>query len=45
MLKGYAVNQKRLEQAADLLKQGKLVAFPTETVMGLAVVFDDFLHQ
>lgn len=29
------VNQKNLEQAADFLKQGKLVAFPTETVYGL----------
>lgn len=30
-----SVNKQTIEQAAALLKQGKLVAFPTETVYGL----------
>ncbi|AMB98760.1 threonylcarbamoyl-AMP synthase [Aerococcus urinaehominis] len=31
-------NQDTLDQAAALLKQGKLVAFPTETVFGLGAI-------
>ena len=30
-----------LEKAAKLLKEGKIVAFPTETVFGLGVIYDD----
>ncbi len=30
-----------LDQAAEILRQGGLVAFPTETVFGLGVVYDD----
>ena len=29
------IEQKIIEEAGELLKQGKLVAFPTETVYGL----------
>ena len=29
------IDQKKLEFAADLIRQGELVAFPTETVYGL----------
>ena len=32
---------KQLDEAADLLKQGKVVAFPTETVYGLGVIYDN----
>ena len=30
----------QLDEAAELLRQGKVIAFPTETVYGLGVVFD-----
>ena len=30
-----------LEKAAELLRQGKVIAFPTETVYGLGVIYDD----
>jgi len=30
----------QLEEAAELLKQGKVIAFPTETVYGLGVIYD-----
>ena len=33
--------KKDIEQIADLLKEGKVVAFPTDTVYGLAVIYDD----
>lgn len=33
-------NQKELDQAAKLLKEGSLVAFPTETVYGLGARCD-----
>jgi len=32
---------ERIEQAADILKRGRLVAFPTETVYGLGANFND----
>ena len=35
------LKQNQLNEAAELLKQGKVIAFPTETVYGLGVVFDD----
>lgn len=31
-----------LDKAASILKNGGIVCFPTETVMGLGVVFDDY---
>lgn len=33
--------QKDIETIADLLKEGKVVAFPTDTVYGLACIYDD----
>lgn len=33
---------KELEIAARYLKEGKVVAFPTETVFGLGVIYDDY---
>ena len=30
-----------IEEIADLLRNGKLVAFPTDTVFGLACVYDN----
>ena len=35
------LNAKQLDEAAKLLQEGKVIAFPTETVYGLGVVFDD----
>ena len=35
------LKQNQLDEAAELLKQGKVIAFPTETVYGLGVVFDN----
>ena len=35
------LNQKELEIAANILKNGGIIAFPTETVFGLGVVYDD----
>lgn len=32
---------KDLDKAAELLKKGEVIAFPTETVYGLGVVFDN----
>ena len=34
------LNATQLEEAAELLRQGKVIAFPTETVYGLGVIFD-----
>jgi len=34
------INPQQLHRAAALLKEGKIVAFPTETVYGLGVVYD-----
>lgn len=31
----------QLDEAAKLLNEGKVIAFPTETVYGLGVIFDD----
>ena len=35
------LKQIELNEAAELLRQGKVIAFPTETVYGLGVVYDD----
>lgn len=35
------IKQNELNKAADLLKKGELVSFPTETVFGIGVVFDN----
>lgn len=35
------LKENQLDEAAELLRQGKVIAFPTETVYGLGVVFDD----
>ena len=35
------LNQNQLDEAAKLLQEGKVIAFPTETVYGLGVIFDD----
>lgn len=35
------LKQNQLDEAAKLLKEGKVIAFPTETVYGLGVVYDD----
>ena len=35
------LKQNQLDEAANLLKEGKVIAFPTETVFGLGVVYDD----
>lgn len=35
------VSSKQLDEAVKLLKKGEVVAFPTETVYGLGVIFDN----
>ena len=35
------LKQTQLDEAAEILKNGGLIAFPTETVFGLGVVYDD----
>ena len=35
------VEQRNIEEASIILSQGGLIAFPTETVFGFGVVFDD----
>ena len=35
------LNENQLDEAAELLKKGEVVAFPTETVYGLGVVYDN----
>ena len=35
------LNQEQLNEAASILKEGGLIAFPTETVFGLGVIFDN----
>ena len=35
------LKQNELNEAAELLREGKVIAFPTETVYGLGVVYDD----
>ena len=35
------LKQNQLDEAAKLLKEGKVIAFPTETVYGLGVVYDN----
>ena len=35
------LKQNQLGEAAKLLQEGKVIAFPTETVYGLGVVYDD----
>lgn len=35
------LSANQLDEAAELLRQGKVIAFPTETVYGLGVVFDN----
>ena len=37
------LSAKQLDEAAKLLQEGKVIAFPTETVYGLGVIFDDKL--
>lgn len=32
---------QELDEAAELLREGKVIAFPTETVFGLGVIFDN----
>ena len=34
------LKSNQLNEAAELLKQGKVIAFPTETVYGLGVIYD-----
>ena len=34
------LKQNEIQKAADILKNGGLIAFPTETVFGLGVIFD-----
>ena len=33
--------QNQLDKAAKILREGGLIAFPTETVFGLGVIFDN----
>lgn len=40
-MKTKILKQSEINIAAELLKQGEVVAFPTETVFGLGVIFDD----
>lgn len=35
------LKQTMLEEAAEMLRNGKVISFPTETVYGLGVVFDN----
>lgn len=35
------LNSSQLDEAAQLLNEGKVIAFPTETVFGLGVIFDN----
>lgn len=35
------LRQTQLDEAAEILKKGGIIAFPTETVFGLGVVFDN----
>lgn len=35
------LRQSQIDEAAEILKNGGLIAFPTETVFGLGVVFDN----
>ena len=35
------LNQTKIKEAAKILKDGGLIAFPTETVFGLGVVYDN----
>lgn len=35
------IEEKDIDFAAELLKRGEVVAFPTETVFGLGVIYDD----
>jgi len=41
-MKTLNLSSEQLDIASDLLKQGKVVGFPTETVYGLGVVYDDY---
>ena len=34
------LSANQIDEAAELLRQGKVIAFPTETVYGLGVIFD-----
>lgn len=40
-MKTLYLNSGQMDVAADLLKQGEVVGFPTETVYGLGVVYDN----
>lgn len=40
-MKTELIEKDRVEEIADLLREGKLVAFPTDTVFGLACVYDN----
>lgn len=40
-MKAKLLNISELDEAANLLKQGEVVGFPTETVYGLSVIFDN----
>lgn len=35
------VSQNKIDEAANILKEGGIIAFPTETVFGLGVIFDN----
>lgn len=35
------LKSSQLNEAADILKKGSVIAFPTETVYGLGVIYDD----
>ena len=40
-MKTKLIEKDRIEEIADLLREGKLVAFPTDTVFGLACIYDN----
>ena len=37
------LKRNQTEEAAKILREGHLIAFPTETVFGLGVVFDNHI--
>lgn len=40
-MKSVLLKENEIDRAADFLKQGEVVVFPTETVFGIGVVYDD----
>ncbi len=41
-MKTQLITTKQLAKAVDALRKGEVIAFPTETVMGLGVYYDDY---